>query len=185
MSELAKQSKPITHPELVRALAKPGPDIADELGDHLEHKVVLIQEAIRTVNQAERLDKAKKQAVYNKLQGIRATGINLADVSDPYVKTHIDAKQADLLHMAIGIAGEAGELLDAVLSHILNAEPLDLENVIEELGDLEFYSEGLRQNQNITREETISHNISKLSVRYGSGTYSDAQAQDRADKTGD
>lgn len=57
-----------------------------------------------------------------------------------------------------------------------------MENVIEELGDIEFYLEGMRQQLGITREQTLEANISKLSKRYHSGSYSDTQAQERADK---
>jgi NTP pyrophosphatase (non-canonical NTP hydrolase) len=90
-------------------------------------------------------------------------------------------EKMDMLHMAVGISGEAGELLDAVKKAAVYNKPIDRENVIEELGDLEFYMEGLRQTLNITREETLGHNIKKLSVRYNGG-YSDAAAQARADK---
>lgn len=47
-------------------------------------------------------------------------------------------ESAHLLHMTIGITGEAGELLEAVINK-------DFENIKEELGDIEFYMEGLRQ----------------------------------------
>lgn len=86
------------------------------------------------------------------------------------------------LHMAIGISGEAGELLDAVKKTVIYRKPLDRDNVIEELGDLEFYMEGIRQGYNITRDETLQANINKLSERYKGLNYSDKQAQDRADK---
>lgn len=86
-----------------------------------------------------------------------------------------------LLHMAVGVSGEAGELLDAVKKAAIYCKPIDRENVVEELGDLEFYIEGLRQGMGITREETIEHNIKKLSERYKTG-YSNQAAQDRADK---
>lgn len=85
-------------------------------------------------------------------------------------------------HMGTGISGESGELLDAIKKHVIYKRKIDLENVIEELGDLEFYMEGLRQKLGITREETLRHNISKLLTRYHSGNYSNEQAQDRADK---
>lgn len=87
-----------------------------------------------------------------------------------------------LLHMAVGVSGEAGELLDAVKKNTIYNKELDRANVIEELGDIEFYLEGLRQTLSITREECLASNITKLSKRYGSGTYSDQQAQARADK---
>ncbi len=87
----------------------------------------------------------------------------------------------DLLHMAVGISGEAGELLDAVKKVTVYNKPVDRANVVEELGDLEFYMEGLRQRMGITREETITGNIAKLGIRYAKG-YSDKAAQERADK---
>ena len=67
---------------------------------------------------------------------------------------------ANAWHHATGVAGEAGELLDAIKKHVVYNKPLDRANVIEELGDLEFYMEGLRQGLGITREETIQGNIS-------------------------
>lgn len=91
-------------------------------------------------------------------------------------------EKADAMHAAIGVAGEAGELLDAVKKHVIYNKPLDRENVIEELGDLEFYMEQLRQNVGITREETLEANISKLEIRYNGLRYSDQAAQERADK---
>lgn len=91
-------------------------------------------------------------------------------------------RQAHLLHMVIGISGEAGELLDAVKKSAIYRKPLDRENVVEELGDLEFYMEGLRQGLGITREETLEANIKKLGKRYEGFKYSDKAAQLRADK---
>jgi len=88
------------------------------------------------------------------------------------------------IHMAIGIAGEAGELLDAVKKQAIYCKAIDLQNVIEELGDLEFYMEGLRQKLGITRQQTLAANIKKLGQRYKNFQYSDKQAHDRADKQG-
>lgn len=88
-------------------------------------------------------------------------------------------------HMATGVSGEAGELLDAVKKNVVYQRPIDRENVIEELGDLEFYMEGLRQSLCITREETLEHNYAKLGKRYKGHKYTDQQAQDRADKNGE
>lgn len=93
----------------------------------------------------------------------------------------LDPIAAHLLHMAIGICGEAGELLDAIKKRAIYKQELDYHNVTEELGDLEFYMRGLRDMLNITREETLLVNISKLTIRYGT-TYSNESAQARADK---
>ncbi len=85
-------------------------------------------------------------------------------------------------HHATGIAGEAGEVADIIKKWVVYNKPLDRAHLIEELGDLEFYMEGLRQGLGITREETIEGNITKLSARYQGLQYSDAAAQARADK---
>ena len=98
------------------------------------------------------------------------------------IKNELTPKQAHLLHMAVGISGEAGELLDAVKKHAIYQKSLDITNVVEELGDLEFFMEGLRATLGISREEVLAKNINKLSVRYHSGEYSNHQAQRRADK---
>ena len=94
----------------------------------------------------------------------------------------LTAEKVHSLHMAVGIAGESGELLDAIKKHVVYNKPLDRENVVEELGDLEFYLEGLRQGLGLTRDEILAANITKLSARYAGLTYTDAAAQARADK---
>ena len=98
------------------------------------------------------------------------------------VKNDMTPLTAHLLHMAVGISGEAGELLDSVKKSTIYCKPLDIQNVIEELGDLEFYLEGLRIGLGITREQVLEHNINKLSERYSKGSYSNEQAIQRADK---
>lgn len=87
-----------------------------------------------------------------------------------------------LLHMAVGVAGEAGELLDAIKKHAIYTKPLDMQNVIEELGDLEFYMEGIRASLNISRDDVIEYNMEKLGKRYPEWEYTNSAAQERADK---
>ena len=53
-------------------------------------------------------------------------------------------EKMDLLHMAIGVAGELVELDKAVVNE-------DVPNILEEVGDVEFYMEGVRQNTGIER----------------------------------
>lgn len=98
------------------------------------------------------------------------------------IKEQLTPDDAHILHMAVGISGEAGELLDAVKKKTIYQKPLDRNNVVEELGDLEFYMEGLRQSLGITRQETLRGNIKKLGKRYENFKYSDKAAHERADK---
>ena len=98
------------------------------------------------------------------------------------ILSQLTASDCNLLHMAIGVAGEAGELLDAIKRPTIYRKHIDMDNVIEELGDLEFFMEGLRQELGISREETLRSNMTKLGVRYKDNKFTDEAAQQRADK---
>jgi len=98
------------------------------------------------------------------------------------IAQELSGLDAHILHMAVGVSGEAGELIDAIKKAVIYRKDIDIKNIIEELGDLEFYMEGLRQGLGISREETITANIEKLGKRYSDGEYSDVDAQVRADK---
>lgn len=98
------------------------------------------------------------------------------------INQELTPEQANLVHMAMGVSDEAGELMGAIKKHTMYQKPLDLENVKEELGDLLFYMFNIIQSVGLTFEDVLQHNVDKLSVRYSSGKFSNQQAQDRADK---
>lgn len=86
-----------------------------------------------------------------------------------------------LTHAAIGIAGEAGEILDAVKKVWVYNQAINFENLIEELGDLEYYMQALRTKIGVTRAQCINANMVKLKKRYPNG-YTDQHAAARLDK---
>lgn len=94
---------------------------------------------------------------------------------------HLDHGNNHLVHMALGIAGEAGELVDVIKKATIYNRTLDRKNIIEELGDLEWYMQGLRSWLGVTREQVLQYNIEKLNLRYPQ-RYTDQAAQERADK---
>lgn len=100
------------------------------------------------------------------------------------IRENMSAVMAHCLHMAVGIAGEAGEIIDTVKKYAIYDIGLDRQNIIEELGDLEFFMEGLRQELGITREQCLEENIRKLMLRYGD-KYSNESAKERRDKIGE
>lgn len=77
----------------------------------------------------------------------------------------LEHADAHLLHMAVGIAGEAGELIEALLLYRPRGIPFDLANAVEELGDSEFYIEGLRQGIGVTRPGILDFGFDKDVVR--------------------
>lgn len=65
--------------------------------------------------------------------------------SGEHILRQMTPEGAHLLHMAVGISGETGELLEAFETARSASQEADKKNVIEELGDIEFYLEGMRQ----------------------------------------
>lgn len=104
-----------------------------------------------------------------------------ADFVDSLFK-EMGSEAATAMHAAVGISGEAGEVIDAVKKYWVYNKPLDTENLKEELGDIIFYMQKLCNMYGWTLNEVTKANMDKLKKRYPSGTYSDAQAQARADK---
>ena len=90
--------------------------------------------------------------------------------------------KAHLNHMAMLLAGESGELVDAIKKHTIYGKELDMMNVIEELGDIEFALEAIRAALTIGREEVLFANADKLVDRYPTGEFSNEHAQKRLDK---
>ncbi len=93
----------------------------------------------------------------------------------------LDLVKINAIHACLGLAGETGEVIDIVKKYAVQNKPLDKVHLVEELGDIEFYLEALRQAFEVSREETLQGNVSKLSKRYPTG-YSDEAAAAQADK---
>lgn len=142
----------------------------------------------------EAIDDATKKAEVNTRFAQEITDAILADPNNKHQSMVLRLKKpgedilakltpamADALHMSGGVCSEAGELFDAIKRWAIYGKELDRANVIEELGDLEFFLEGLRQLLRIPREETLEANLAKLGVRYADG-FSDKAAIERADK---
>lgn len=72
-----------------------------------------------------------------------------------------------LLHAGIGLATEAGEVLDALKKHIFYGKPLDVVNFTEEVGDLFWYMALGCDEVGANFEDIMERNIAKLKARYG------------------
>jgi len=71
-----------------------------------------------------------------------------------------------LLHIAVGVIGEIAEINTAIMNAV-NFESIDHENMVEELGDTEFYLEGFRQELQIDRDETITYDSQTVFALHG------------------
>jgi NTP pyrophosphatase (non-canonical NTP hydrolase) len=78
-----------------------------------------------------------------------------------------------MLHAAIGLQTEVGEIQDALKKHIFYGKPLDKVNLIEEMGDLFWYLAILADTLGVSFEHIMQINIAKLKARYGENFTSD------------
>lgn len=94
----------------------------------------------------------------------------------------MDTVAASLHHATTGIAGEGGELLDVSKKTWIYGKPLDVEHLIEELGDLRYYYQQVLNMLGLSDKDIQAANMRKLMKRYPDGVYSDKHAQQRLDK---
>ena len=94
----------------------------------------------------------------------------------------MDRPYASLHHAATGFAGESGEVLDLTKKSWVYDKDLDIEHLIEELGDHRYYYQQILNQLGITDEDVIAHNIVKLTKRFPGVVFTKEAAINRADK---
>lgn len=100
-------------------------------------------------------------------------------ISNPNVV--IPKEKVDLLHAALGLMSEAGEIVEEVVTSIIQDRPVDVENMKEEAGDECWYLALLLRAVNSSFDEVMEQNIEKLAKRYPD-KFSSEDALARADK---
>lgn len=98
------------------------------------------------------------------------------------IRARLTDRNIRLLHAAIGVATEAGELLDAMKKSLFYGKPLDEVNYREEGGDILWYLAIAFDELRTTFEQEMGINIDKLKARYGD-KFSAARALKRDLKT--
>ena len=86
-----------------------------------------------------------------------------------------------LQHALLGLTSEAGEIADTIKKYVIYSQPLDHENIQEEIGDLLWYVALLANACQLDLEVCMIENIRKLRKRYPA-SYSDQHAAERLDK---
>lgn len=87
--------------------------------------------------------------------------------------------QPRFLHAALGIAGEAGEVVDIIKKVAMYDRPLDRNHLIEEIGDLAWYVNLMIDAAGSTWSEVFEKNIAKLETRYPEKKFDAGRAIDR------
>lgn len=94
--------------------------------------------------------------------------MNLEQYSPLAIRTlnDLESSEANLAHMALGITGEAGEVADIIKKHYAYGKSLDTLHLVEEVGDIMFYLNGLLAEIDVEWDEVLEVNIKKLEARY-------------------
>ena len=88
----------------------------------------------------------------------------------------------DLLCLGgLGIAGEAGEVADAIKKHIFHTRPLDRDALLKEVGDVLWYAMAVCRAVDASLEDAADAVAAKLRLRYPNGFNADDAAR-RADE---
>ena len=72
----------------------------------------------------------------------------------------------DLIHAALLITSEGGEVADVVKKHFAYGKSLDRIHLLEELGDLAWGMNLMIKSAGLTWEQVLGANIAKLEKRY-------------------
>lgn len=92
-------------------------------------------------------------------------------------------KDKRLTLAALGLAGESGEVVDLIKKHLFHGKPLDLEQLIKELGDVRWYLESMAWVIGVTMQDIEEANIRKLRARFPQG-FTNKDANKKADEPG-
>ena len=83
------------------------------------------------------------------------------------IRERLTDRNLRLLHAAMGVATEAGELLDAIKKALFYGRELDTVNFKEEIGDACWYFAIAIHELDTNFEAVMDTNIAKLKARYG------------------
>lgn len=103
-------------------------------------------------------------------------------LNEEQIKERFTPENVRLLHSVLGMVTESGELADQVKKHLFYGKPLDVTNLIEELGDLLWYVSiqlSIVRPNDLDPYRTVQNvKIAKLSERYNK-KFNDRQAINR------
>lgn len=91
----------------------------------------------------------------------------------------------DMLHSAVGVSGEAGELLDHMKKAVWQDHKLDFGYMALELGDILFYLTSMCNCIGTDIDTVRRLNIEKLTKRYPDGVFDKERSINRNEKQRD
>ena len=89
-------------------------------------------------------------------------------------RTLQNATEKRVVFLALGIAGEAGEVADLFKKHVGHGHPLDVDKLRLELGDVLWYVAAIATMHGLSLSEVAEANLKKLEARYPNGFSTEA-----------
>jgi len=78
-------------------------------------------------------------------------------------------ESSDIVNGALGLAGEAGEVVELIKKHRYHGRDLDLDALKKELGDLLWYMAETASQAGLSLDDIAAHNVAKLKERHPDG----------------
>lgn len=93
----------------------------------------------------------------------------------------VESDEDKMTHAMLGLISEVGEIADAIKKHTKYGQPLDVANIREEIGDVDYYLCMMADSIGASRERCAIANVEKLQRRYPD-QFSNEHAAARLDK---
>jgi phosphoribosyl-ATP pyrophosphohydrolase len=135
---------------MVRTLTSPRCHLSRVDVDDLEQR---LKDFAAAASQLDELKRVLFYGILNKLEPVTPA-------------TAYETVHSDTLHGIIGVATEAGELVERLISMALEPDKDHKTNLIEELGDLLFYLTLVMSANGLSFEAVLQANAAKLQERY-------------------
>lgn len=138
------------------------------IDERIKEKILYLKSVFHVLaDHGNYLDQLKKHIWYNKEINYGAFDHTTFSLSaTPGFKDRA-VEYSRHLHAAIGMLTESVELIETLFKTIYLDQPFDKVNVVEELGDHQFYNQMMMNILNVDIYEVMRVNQAKLSKRYG------------------
>ena len=90
-----------------------------------------------------------------------------------------ESQKDEVLHWAIGLSEECGEVMSVLKHHYYGGEDFNREELIKEIGDVLWYTAALCTAAHINMDATAQLNVEKLLHRFPGGEFNDNRSKER------
>lgn len=146
------------------------------MGGDLDRKdfptnVALLQEMVALDLHGSMADALKRSLFYSDdlHKRVEKQRLRINEAADKVIENHEKVGlnfTNELLHSALGIASEAGEMFEEYVSASLENREVNKVNLVEEAGDVMWYLAMMLRELDVSFEEVAEKNIAKLAKRF-------------------